>query len=168
VPALDLNSAAVGIFVRVYGNMRHVSNLRRKLIWGVLLPLAVLAAAVISLPYWLNSLDYKALLILQAEEQLGRKVEIRQANVEVLPKVRVSLEGVSVKERDGQATFLTADRLFAEIRIFPLLTRKIAVNVSRWTVPGSSCDAARTVNGIPATSSGPANPASACRCWARP
>ena len=127
VPALDLNSAAVGIFVRVYGNMRHVSNLRRKLIWGVLLPLAVLAAAVISLPYWLNSLDYKALLILQAEEQLGRKVEIRQANVEVLPKVRVSLEGVSVKERDGQATFLTADRLFAEIRIFPLLTRKIAV-----------------------------------------
>ena len=127
MPALDLNSAAVGIFVRVYGNMRHVSNLRRKLIWGVLLPLAVLAAAVISLPYWLNSLDYKALLILQAEEQLGRKVEIRQANVEVLPKVRVSLEGVSVKERDGQATFLTADRLFAEIRIFPLLTRKIAV-----------------------------------------
>src|SRR2546422_8238037 len=38
---------------------------------------------ILSLPLILNSADYQALLISQAQDQLGRKVEMKRAHVEV-------------------------------------------------------------------------------------
>ncbi len=100
-------------------------NLRRKVAWLVLLPLAILAALFLSLPLILNSADYQALLISQAQDQLGRKVEMKRAHVEVFPYVRMALDEVVIREADGQDEFLSTEHLFIDLRIFPLLKRKV-------------------------------------------
>ncbi len=100
-------------------------NLRRTVAWLVLLPLAILAALILSLPLILNSADYQALLISQAQDQLGRKVEMKRAHVEVFPYVRMALDDVVIREADGQDEFLSTEHLFIDLRIFPLLKRKV-------------------------------------------
>ncbi|TSA00763.1 MAG: DUF3971 domain-containing protein [Nitrospiraceae bacterium] len=100
-------------------------NLRRKIAWLVLIPIAVIAAIVLSLPLILNTADYQALLVEQAEMQLGRKVSVKRASVEVFPYVRIALDDVVIKELDGTAQFLFADHFFIDLRIFPLLQRKV-------------------------------------------
>jgi len=102
-----------------------VWNLRRKLAWLVLVPVAVIAAIILSLPLILNSADYQALLVEQAQMQLGRKVEMKRATVEVFPYVRMALDDVVIKEPDGTTPFLFADHFFIDLRIFPLLQRKV-------------------------------------------
>src|SRR5947209_8414963 len=84
------------------GNIGPVWNLRRTVAWLILLPLAILAALILSLPLILNSADYQALLISQAQDQLGRKVEMKRAHVEVFPYVRMTLDDVVIREADGQ------------------------------------------------------------------
>src|SRR5438309_8546499 len=107
------------------GNIGLVWNLRRTVAWLVLLPLAILAALILSLPLILNSADYQALLISQAQDQLGRKVEMKRAHVEVFPYVRMTLDDVVIREADGQDEFLSTEHLFIDLRIFPLLKRKV-------------------------------------------
>jgi uncharacterized protein YhdP len=102
-----------------------VWNLRRKVAWLVLLPLAILAALILSLPRILNSANYQALLISEAQDQLGRKVEMKHAHVEVFPYVRMALDDVVIREADGQDEFLSTEHLFIDLRIFPLLKRKV-------------------------------------------
>src|SRR5256886_14204923 len=107
------------------GNIGAVWNLRRKVAWLVLLPLALLAALLLSLPLILNSADYQALLVREAQAQLGRKVEMKQAHVEVFPHIRMALDDVVIREADGQEEFLSTEHLFLDLRIFPLLKRKV-------------------------------------------
>jgi len=107
------------------GNIGAVWNLRRKVAWLVLLPLALLAALLLSLPLILNSADYQALLVREAQAQLGRKVEMKQAHVDVFPHVRMALDDVVIREADGQQEFLSTEHLFLDLRIFPLLKRKV-------------------------------------------
>ena len=83
-------------------------NLRRKIAWLVLIPVAVLAAVIFSLPLLLNTADYQAFLVEQAEMQLGRKVSVKQASVEVFPYLRIALDDVVIKELDGTTQFLFA------------------------------------------------------------
>jgi uncharacterized protein involved in outer membrane biogenesis len=99
----------------------------RKLFWWVALPLVVIVGIGLSLPFILNSINYKALLVWQLETQLKRKVELGNATVDIFPHVRIQLEGITVFEPDGTALFMTADRLFVDLRIFPLLARKVVV-----------------------------------------
>jgi hypothetical protein len=99
----------------------------RKLVFWVLLPLATVVLIALSLPYILRSIDYKALLVWQLENQLNRKVELGNAAVEFFPHVRITLEGMTVRERESPSVFLSADRLFVDLRIFPLLRRKVVV-----------------------------------------
>src|SRR5438132_11293828 len=80
------------------GNIGPVWNLRRTVAWLVLLPLAILAALILSLPLILNSADYQALLISQAQDQLGRKVEMKRGHVEALPYVRTPPGGAVVRD----------------------------------------------------------------------
>jgi len=107
--------------------IRGVWNVRRKIAWLVIIPLAILAALALSLPLILNSADYKALLIEQAEFQLGRTVEVGRAQVEVFPHVRITLEDVTIREPGSQETFVSAERLFLDLRVFPLLANKVVV-----------------------------------------
>lgn len=102
-------------------------NLRRKIAWLVLIPVAVLAAAIFSLPLLLNTADYQAFLVEQAEMQLGRKVSVKQASVEVFPYLRIALDDVVIKELDGTTQFLFADHFLIDLRIFPFLQRKVVV-----------------------------------------
>ena len=102
-------------------------NLRRKIAWLVLIPVAVLAAVIFSLPLLLNTADYRAFLVEQAEMQLGRKVLVKQASVEVFPYVRIALDDVVIKELDGTTQFLFANHFFIDLRIFPFLQRKVVV-----------------------------------------
>ncbi|HEY3197879.1 MAG TPA: AsmA-like C-terminal domain-containing protein [Nitrospirales bacterium] len=80
-----------------------------------------------SLPLILRSIDYKALLVWQLETQLNRKVEIGNARVKFFPHVRIALENVTVRDASSPRPFMSADRLFVDLRIFPLLTRKVVV-----------------------------------------
>jgi len=102
-------------------------NRRRKLAWLVLVPAAVIAALALSLPLILNSADYKALLVEQAEFQLGRKVDVARVQVEVFPHVRIALDKVTIQEPGSREVFISAERLFLDLRIFPLLTKKVRV-----------------------------------------
>ncbi len=81
----------------------------------------------LSLPFILRSIDYRALLIWQLESQLNRKVELGKASVEFFPHVRITLKGITVREPNSSTPFMSADRLFVDLRIFPLLARKIVV-----------------------------------------
>ena len=89
--------------------------------------MAVVAAVALSLPLILNTADYQALIVEQAELQLGRKVSVKRASVEVFPYVRVALDDVVIKELDGTTQFLSADHFFIDLRVFPLLQRKVQV-----------------------------------------
>ncbi|HEV8243438.1 MAG TPA: AsmA-like C-terminal region-containing protein, partial [Nitrospirales bacterium] len=100
-------------------------NLRRKIAWLVLVPLALIAALIVSLPLLLNSADYKDLLIAQAKAQLGRDVEMSAARVEVFPHVRIALDDVVIREADGTTPFLSAEHFFIDLRIFPLLQQMV-------------------------------------------
>jgi len=102
-----------------------VWNLRRKIAWLVLVPLALIAAFIISLPLLLNSVDYKELLIAQAKAQLGRDVTMSAARVEVFPYVRIALDDVVIREVDGTTPFLSAEHFFIDLRIFPLLQQTV-------------------------------------------
>ena len=84
-----------------------------------------MAAIVLSLPLILNTADYQALIVEQAELQLGRKVSVKRASVEVFPYVRIALDDVVIKELDGTTQFLFADHFFIDLRVFPLLQRKV-------------------------------------------
>ena len=112
-------------FKAASGNIATVWNLRRKLAWLILVPLTGIAAIILSLPLILNSADYQALLVEQAQKQLGRKVSMKRATVEVFPYVRMALDDVVIKELDGTTEFLFADHFFIDLRIFPLLQRKV-------------------------------------------
>jgi len=90
-------------------------------------PVAVLAAVIFSLPLLLNTADYQAFLVEQAEMQLGRKVSVKQASVEVFPYLRIALDDVVIKELDGTTQFLFADHFLIDLRIFPFLQRKVVV-----------------------------------------
>ena len=81
----------------------------------------------LSLPFILRSIDYKALLVWQLENQLNRKVEIANARVQLFPHVRIALEGVTVRDANSPTPFMSADRLFVDLRVFPLLARKVVV-----------------------------------------
>ena len=91
----------------------------------MLVPVAALAAFALSLPLILNTADYQALIVEQAQMQLGRKVSVKHASVEVFPYVRIALDDVVIKELDGTAQFLFADHFFIDLRVFPLLQRKV-------------------------------------------
>ena len=101
--------------------------MRRKFVVWVLLPLTILAVLGLVLPFVLGQIDYKALLIDQVEAQLHRKVEIGSASYEIFPHVRISLENVLIRDRNGEGIFLSVDRIFADLRIFPLLKQKVVV-----------------------------------------
>jgi hypothetical protein len=105
-----------------------VWNLRRKIAWLFLVPLALIAAFIVSLPLLLNSADYKDLLIAQAKAQLGRDVEMSAARVEVFPHVRIALDNVVIREADGTTPFLSAEHFFIDLRIFPLLQQTVLAN----------------------------------------
>src|SRR3989475_9942979 len=50
---------------------------------------------------------------------------MKQAHVEVFPHVRMALDDVVIREADGQEEFLSPEHLFLDLRIFPLLKRKV-------------------------------------------
>ena len=104
-----------------------MSRSGRKFLWWIVLPLGVVVVFALSLPFILRSIDYRALLIWQLESQLNRKVELGKASVEFFPHVRITLKGITVREPNSATPFMSADRLFVDLRIFPLLARKIVV-----------------------------------------
>jgi hypothetical protein len=104
-----------------------VSRVGRKLLWWIAVPLAAIAVLGLSLPFILRSIDYKALLAWQLENQLNRKVELGNAQVDFFPHVRIALEGIVVRDVNSPDPFMAADRLFVDLRIFPLLARKVMV-----------------------------------------
>jgi hypothetical protein len=112
-----------------------VSAVGRKLFWWLFLPLAIIAGIIFSLPFLLRNIDYSGVVVWQLETQLNRKVELSKALVEFFPHVRIALQGVTIRERDGVAPFLSADRLFVDVRIFPLLVRKVVLKRLRLDRP---------------------------------
>ena len=104
-----------------------MSRSGRKFLWWIVLPLGVVVVFALSLPFILRSIDYRALLIWQLESQLNRKVELGKASVEFFPHVRITLKGITVREPNSSTPFMSADRLFVDLRIFPLLARKVVV-----------------------------------------
>src|SRR2546422_4572717 len=50
---------------------------------------------------------------------------MKRAHVEVFPYVRMTLDDVVIREVDGQDEFLSTEHLFIDLRVFPLLKRKV-------------------------------------------
>ena len=112
-----------------------MSGVGRKLFRWLLVPLVIIAGLAFSLPFLLRNIDYTGVVVWQLETQLKRKVELANASVDFFPHVQIALRGVTIRERDGIAPFLSADRLLVDLRIFPLLARKVVLKRLRLDRP---------------------------------
>ncbi|HZS11077.1 MAG TPA: AsmA family protein, partial [Nitrospirales bacterium] len=90
--------------------------------------LALLLLAVIALSLFLayDPDFFRALVLTQIEQQLGRHIEVREARLEIFPRVRVELLNVQVRDADGQRVFFTAERLALSLKAFALLRQQVA------------------------------------------
>lgn len=73
-----------------------------------------------SLPF-LSDPDYaKNLILSQVERQIGRKIEVGQAHLEIIPKIRLELSQVVIRDLDPSRVFFRAKRMDLVLRMTPL------------------------------------------------
>ena len=86
-----------------------------------LLAILLLLVVIASLPF-LSDPDYaKKLILSQVERQVGRKIEVGQARLEIIPKIRLELSQVVIRDLDPSRVFFTAKRMDLVLRMTPLL-----------------------------------------------
>src|SRR3989449_8455088 len=73
-----------------------------------------------SLPF-LSDPDYaKKLILSQVEQQIGRKIEVGQAHLDIIPKIRLELSQVVIRDLDPSRVFFKAKRMDLVLRMTPL------------------------------------------------
>src|SRR5207249_3862495 len=73
-----------------------------------------------SLPF-LSDPDYaKKLILSQVEQQIGRKIEVGQAHLEIIPKIRLELSQVVIRDLDPSRVFFRAKHMDLVLRMTSL------------------------------------------------
>jgi len=85
-----------------------------------LLAILLLVMVMASLSF-LSDPDYaKKLILSQVEQQIGRKIEVGQAHLEIIPKIRLGLSQVVIRDLDPSRVFFRAKHMDLVLRMTPL------------------------------------------------
>nr|MBI3612439.1 AsmA-like C-terminal domain-containing protein [Nitrospirota bacterium] len=96
----------------------------RPLLLGLL---AILLLAVLVFQFFYDPEQFKALLIQQVEDQLGRKMEVGQARISLFPRIRLDLSDVVIRDLDPSRVFFKAKKLDLVLRSTPLLQLRVVI-----------------------------------------
>ena len=92
---------------------------RRTLLLG-LLAILLLLVVMASLPF-LTDPDYvKKFVLSQVERQIGRHIEVGEARLEIIPKIRLGLSQVVIRDLDPSQVFFRAKRMDFVLRMTAL------------------------------------------------
>jgi len=75
--------------------------------------------------------DYRPHIVQLVKERTGRDISIGSIGLEVLPKIGVRLERISLAERDGSGEFAGVDAAEVYVALLPLLSRQAVVDEVR-------------------------------------
>lgn len=99
--------------------------------WKTLLVLVLLALLLVSIVLLsatiMNRQEIQQSIITQVSERLQRKITFSRASVSFQPTPAFVLYDINVRERDGENTFLSADRLTFRLAIIPLLRGHVSL-----------------------------------------
>lgn len=89
--------------------------------------LAILLLAVLVFQFFYDPEQFKALLIQQVEDQLGRKMEVGQTRFSLFPRIRLDLSDVVIRDLDPSRVFFKAKKLDLVLRSTPLLQFRVVI-----------------------------------------
>jgi hypothetical protein len=84
-----------------------------------------LAVGILAFPLLYDPNAFKQLLLDQVEQQIGRKIEVREARLEVFPRIHLELFDVVIRDADPAHVFFQAERLDLVLRAYSLLRQQI-------------------------------------------
>jgi AsmA protein len=100
----------------------------RRALWIAGALLALIAAAAIAVPYFVDINRYHDLIERQAEQTLGRDVTIGKMSLVLFPIPGVSIEPLAIaSDRPGDPPLLKTESLSARARLLPLLRGEMTV-----------------------------------------
>lgn len=137
-----------------------------KWILGSLAAIVVLAiAALLAVPYLVDTPRIQALIATNASQALGRPVKFKSMSVAVLPLPAVELHGVEIADdpQFGTEPFLQLDTGVIRLRLRPLLTGRVELGAISLKKPRITVIAAPDGRMNIATLGGPAEPRGGAR-----
>jgi hypothetical protein len=85
----------------------------------------LLAVGILAFPLLYDPNAFKQLLLDQVEQQIGRKIEVGEARLEVFPRIHLELSDVVIRDADPSYVFFRAKRLDLVLRAYSLLRQQI-------------------------------------------
>ena len=85
----------------------------------------LLAVGILAFPLLYDPNAFKQLLLDQVEQQIGRKIEVREARLEVFPRIHLELSDVVIRDADPSYVFFQAKRLDLVLRAYSLLRQQV-------------------------------------------
>ena len=85
----------------------------------------LLAVGILAFPLLYDPNAIKQLLLDQVEQQIGRKIEVREARLEVFPRIHLELLDVVIRDADPSHVFFQAQRLDLVLRAYSLLRQQV-------------------------------------------
>ncbi len=89
--------------------------------------IALYAAAVLLAEHYLHLDRYKTEILAELQNSLGRKVQYETGDVSLALGPSFTFNHVTVKEKDGTANFITAERITFRVPLLPLLEKKLVL-----------------------------------------
>ncbi|MES4785683.1 MAG: hypothetical protein C4294_07525, partial [Nitrospiraceae bacterium] len=80
---------------------------------------------VVIFPFLYDPDSVKALLLRQVEQQIGRKIEVGQARLEIFPRLHLELSQVVIRDLDPSREFFRAQRVDLVLRAYSLLRQQV-------------------------------------------
>ena len=102
----------------------------KRLLWILVVLIAVLTAAAIAIPSLIDLEPVKARWLPVAEQALDRQVSVGRVTLSLFPPVGVTIQDVSVMDEPAfsRDPFLTAETVTARVALWPLLQRRVEVS----------------------------------------
>ncbi len=123
-----------GIFsaLAARGRILHdspMSRLAKRIVKYSLVFLVLLAAVLLAAPFFLDTSHYKRLILEQAEQATGRKIEIGEWHASFFPWIGVRVDDVHIANRRGFSStdFLQIKSLDVRLALLPLLRKQIEI-----------------------------------------
>ena len=85
----------------------------------------LLAVGILAFPLLYDPNAFKQLLLDQVEQQIGRKIEVREARLEVFPRIHLELLDVVIRDTDPSHILFQAQRLDLVLRAYSLLRQQV-------------------------------------------
>lgn len=103
--------------------------------WLIILaiPVVLLVGAAAALKLYFTSERLKALVVPRLEEATGTQVAIEDIGLSILPTIALDVRGLSIAGKPGfsEHPLLAIDRLLLDVRLWPLLDKKVEISSLR-------------------------------------